>query len=88
MSEDGETGIDGEESQQKKGFPLGLLRAVIGGIAIIALFVQWTNAQGVLESARSPSAVQVIQLQVDYFIAPAILTIGITMAAYIATRWE
>lgn len=88
MSEGGETGADGQESQQKKRVPLGLLRAVIGGIAIIVLFTQWTNAQDVLESARSPSAVQIIQIQVEYFLAPAVLTIGTTIAAYVATRWE
>ena len=87
MSEGGQTATEEQDREQK--IPLmGLLRAAIGGIAIIVLIVQWTSAQDVLESARNPSAVQVIQLQVEYFLAPAILTIGITIAAYIATRWQ
>ena len=92
MSADTQMGPAAEEEEPTRledNIPwLGLLRALIGVTSVVVLFVQWGNAQGVMGSAYNPSAVQAIQLQVDYFLAPAVLTIGVTIAAYIATRWR
>ena len=69
---------------------VGFIRVAIAGAAAVALFSQWSDLQSVLDTAsivREPSAIQIVQLYVELFVAPALLTIGLAVAGYIATRW-
>ena len=66
----------------------GALRVVAGVAAIIALIVLFVDAKTFLSdnSWQDPSAIQIMQVYVEKFIAPALLTIGLAIAVYIGTR--
>ena len=66
----------------------GALRVVAGVAAIIALIVLFVDAKTFLSdnSWQDPSAIQIMQVYIEKFIAPALLTIGLAIAVYIGTR--
>ncbi len=66
----------------------GALRVVASVAAIIALIVLFVDAKTFLSdnSWRDPSAIQIMQVYIEKFIAPALLTIGLAIAVYIGTR--
>ena len=84
--------MDEENSGLSLHAVLVVIRMMIAAGAITALVIQWNDTQAVIEAAsgvfRDASAVQVIQAYVQYFVAPAFMTIGIAVCLYIGTRWD
>ena len=69
----------------------GVVRVLVAVVTVIALIVLFVDATGFLSdnSWRDPSAIQIMQVYIEKFIAPALLTIGIAIAVYIGTRaWD
>ncbi len=66
-----------------------VFRLMIGAAMVIAMIVLYADADSFLGSIqwRDPSAVQVVQIWVDHFIAPAIGVIGGGIGLYILTRF-
>ena len=68
--------------------PVRFFRAVIGVVMVIAMIALFVDTASFLSSLqwRDPSAIQVVQIWVDRFIAPAIGVIGGGIGLYILTR--